>query len=245
LSDIFEEVDESIRNDRVAELWKKYGAFVWAAAIALVLAVALRVYLNDRAAAAKDARAAEFESALELLEAGNYSAAKDALSAMVAADTPLSPLAAHYLARAEYEGSGDAGAAADVLIGAAANKDDPYGRIALLKAVYLESADLSLAEVRERLASLVGLQSPLGTLARELVAAKAYEAGEVAFARTEFNRLLFDANAPEGLKRRARVALEAMPPAPAEAAVPDMTETSSEAPSEPSDDTPEKEETAQ
>src|SRR5215510_5937375 len=40
MSDIFQEVEEDVRRERYEQLWKKYGNYVIAAAVVLVLAVA-------------------------------------------------------------------------------------------------------------------------------------------------------------------------------------------------------------
>ena len=65
----------------------------------------------------------------------------------------------------------------------------------------------------------------MGALSRELVAAKAYATGDVARARTEYNRLKFDAAAPAGVVQRAEIALAAIPVAAEEPAPAVPTET--------------------
>ena len=77
----------------------------------------------------------------------------------------------------------------------------------------------TLPELEATLGDLVEDEGPLGSLARELIASKAVETGDIARARREYNRIGFDAAAPEGLKRRASIALAALPPAPGEAPV--------------------------
>ena len=43
MGDIFQEVDEEVRRDRFNKFWKEYGAYVIAAAVALVLGTAASV----------------------------------------------------------------------------------------------------------------------------------------------------------------------------------------------------------
>ena len=50
-----------------------------------------------------------------------------------------------------------------------------------------------------------------GALATELLAAKAFEEGDIEYARTKFNELRFLANVPEGVMQRATQALAALP----------------------------------
>ena len=40
MADIFQEVDEDLRRDRATALWRRYGKYVVAAAVVLVLATA-------------------------------------------------------------------------------------------------------------------------------------------------------------------------------------------------------------
>jgi hypothetical protein len=71
VSDIFREVDEEIRKERYATLWKKYGAYVIALAVALVLAVAgyqgWQQWQRSQALSASDS----YNAAVTQLEQGN------------------------------------------------------------------------------------------------------------------------------------------------------------------------------
>ena len=71
MSDIFREVDEEIRKERYATLWKKYGAYVIAGAVALVLAVAgwqgWQQWQRSQALDASD----RYNAAVEQLRQGN------------------------------------------------------------------------------------------------------------------------------------------------------------------------------
>lgn len=216
MSDIFEEVDESLRQDRISLLWKKYGIFVWIAAGLLIAAVAYNEYRQYQAGEAALERGASLDAALTDLEAGNYAEAEAALQAIVDANSKLSPMAAHYLAQAKYQGGGDADGAADVMLSIGEVDGEPFEKLALLKAAYFRADTLTLEELEATLGGLVAEESPVGAMARELVAAKVYANGDITRARVEFNRLKFDASAPQGVRNRADIALAAMPPAPEE-----------------------------
>lgn len=211
MSDIFEEVEEEVRKDRVAELWRKYGLFVWLAGFAIVAAVAFNEWRMTQQARDDVSRMTEFEAALDLLEGGQYGEAQVALQQLVDADTPLSPLAAQYLAQAYVEGSGDQAAAIATLDDAANGGGAAYQQLALLKSVYLRSETMTLAEMETELAPLIGQETPLAALAEELIAAAAYAEGDYERARREFNRLRFSAYAPPGLIQRATIALDTIP----------------------------------
>jgi hypothetical protein len=137
-------------------------------------------------------------------------------------DPKLAPLAAHFLAQTKYEGGGDAAAAAELLASVGGTEGGPYERLALLKSAYFKADTMTLEELELTLGSLADDESTVGALSRELIAAKAFEAGDLARARTIYNRLRFDAYAPQGLVQRADIALAAIP-------VPPETEDATEA----------------
>jgi len=232
LTDIFTEVDESVRQEKLASWWAKWRPFVYGAVVVLVGSVAINEFvLKPQAEAAQAARTAELEAAVKALEEGQYEEAAAAFQAIVDGGSKLAPMAAHYLAQTQIEGMGDPAAAAAT----GGTEGGPYERLALLKSAYYSADAQTLPELEATLGSLVTEDSALGALARELVAAKAYATGDIARARTEYNRLKFDAAAPEGLVQRAEIALDAMPLAPETTAEP---ETPAEAPVTPQAEEP-------
>ena len=235
MSDIFEEVDESIRQDRLEIWWKRYQFFVYGAVALVIAAVAVNEFvIMPRAEAARAARALELETALSELHNGSYAAAETAFAELAEGGSKLAPLAANYLAQVRFEGGGDADGAAEALAAIGAVEGSPFDRLALLKKAYFKADGQSMTELEATLGSLVDDEGPLGALARELVAAKAFATGDTARARTEFNRLRFDAAAPAGVKRRAELALAAIPVAdeaePVVDAASKALETETEAP---------------
>lgn len=229
MSDIFDEVEESLRQDKMEGLWKRYRPFIYGAAALLVGAVALNEFvLRPQAEQARAERARAFENALTLLDEDNYTEAEAAFRELAEGNGKIAPLAAQYLAQTQYEGGGDSNGATRTLSSVAAVEGSPFERLSILKTAYYSVDTQSMADLEATLGSLVEDEGPLGALARELIAAKAFETGDIARARTEFNRLRFDAAAPEGVKRRAEIALAAIPAAPAEEAAASDTETSVE-----------------
>ncbi|MBA3066971.1 MAG: hypothetical protein FP825_00625 [Hyphomonas sp.] len=212
MTDIFTEVDEGVRQEKLASWWIRWRPFIYGAVAALVGSVAINEFiLKPQAASARAARALELENAVKALEDGQYEEAEAAFRAIVESKSKLAPLAAHYLAQTQLEGRGDAVAAAETLAAIGGTEGGPYERLALLKAAYFRADTLSLSELEVTLGALVSEDSALGALARELVAAKAYAEGDIARARTEYNRLKFDAAAPAGVVQRAEIALDAIP----------------------------------
>ena len=226
MTDIFSEVDQNVREERLAGLWVRWRPFVYGSVAVLVGSVAINEFLiKPQAEAARAARSAELEAAVKALEDGQYEEAEAAFKAIVAKESKLSPLAAHYLAQVQLEGRGDAAAAAETLAAIGGTQGGPYERLALLKTAYFRADTLTLPELEATLGTLVTEDTAMGALSRELVAAKAYATGDVARARTEYNRLKFDAAAPAGVVQRAEIALAAIPVAAEEPAPAVPTET--------------------
>ena len=66
MADIFREVDEDIRRERYAKLWKAYGRYVIGAALALVIGVAATIGWREYTRAQREADGAQFAAALDL-----------------------------------------------------------------------------------------------------------------------------------------------------------------------------------
>ena len=236
MSDIFTEVDEGIRQEKLEGLWKKWRPFVYGGVAALIIGVAVNEFvLKPQAEARREARALALENGIRALEDADYVAAEEAFTKIMNDDPKLAPLAAHFLAQTKFEGGGDAAAAAELLASVGGTEGGPYERLALLKSAYFKADTMTLEELELTLGSLADDESTIGALSRELIAAKAFEAGDAARARTIYNRLRFDAYAPQGLVQRADIALAAIPvppeteevteAAPAEAAPAEPQET--------------------
>ena len=238
MADIFEEVEDSLRQDKLTVAWKKYGILAYLAAALLIGGVALNQYLQDKSKETITADTIALEAALSDLDASEYQASGDALAELTASEARLAPIAAHYLAKVRLDGNGDALAAADVLTAAAANSEGPAAKLALLKSAYLTADTMSRTELEAKLSNLRRDETAFGALALELIAAKALEEGDVKFARTEFNYLRLAPNVPSGVATRASRALATLPPLSAdELNVVDPLETEPEAEPAPAEET--------
>lgn len=212
MADIFEEVEEGLRQDKAERLWKKYGIFAYLAAALVIGGVALNEYMQYQTANSIETDALAFEASADDLRDQNYQEAAAGFEPLVESDTRISPVAANYLAEARLEGNADL-AAAVAALEAAANTETPIGKLSLMKAAYLKSNSLSRTELETYLGDLMDEESQFGALAMELVAAKAVAEGDIEYARTTFSELRFLANVPPGVEQRARAALDALPQA--------------------------------
>jgi hypothetical protein len=87
MTDIFQEVDEEVRRDKAAELWKRYQNYIVGAALLIVLAAAGFRYWQYEKEKAEQAAGDRFQAASAAIEAGKLDEAYGAL-AKLAADGP-------------------------------------------------------------------------------------------------------------------------------------------------------------
>ena len=219
MSDVFEEVEESLRHEKASALWRKYGWVVIGLAALIVIATLVVNLMNYFGEQARDDRTREFEAARTALLDGDYETAIDGLEPLAMSEESIAPLAASYLARARLEGEGDVEAAAAALERAMTTGDEVMSDISRVKLAYLRADAMSLEELEALLDPLMKRDNAMEAVALEVIAAKAYAVGDYTRARAEYGFLKISPNAPAGVKRRAENALLVIPrSAPAESA---------------------------
>lgn len=209
MADIIKEVDEADRQARLEELWAKYRVFVYGG-IGLVIAAVAGwegfKWNNDRVA---QERMAIFEDALALQDAADYQGAADIFSTLVDAGTPLSPVAAHYLATLQKEQLSQPDAALKTLE-AVTDTQSAFGQLALLKYGHATAQDSSLETLEATLAPLLEQKTAVAALAVELVGSKAFEERDFVRAKAYFDRLEGFETLPNGLNFRMSKAQAAL-----------------------------------
>ncbi|TVR80562.1 MAG: hypothetical protein EA405_10760 [Rhodospirillales bacterium] len=202
---LLREIDEDIRRERYALLWKRYGAYVIALAVALVLAVVGYEVWRERTASAQAEAAERFAGALALAETDPDSAA--IVFESLATDGPGGyKVVARLQEGALLARQGDVSAAVEAYNRLAAEAREPvYRDLAILLAVLTElrSPEADAAGLRQRLMPLTTDDRPWRYTAREMVAHLHLEAGEHDQARTRFAALAGDLRAPLGTRSRA------------------------------------------
>jgi len=205
MADIFKEVDEELRHERYAKLWKKYGTYVIAAAILVVGAVAGTTFWRDYRTGAREADGEAFAAALSTFEGGDNAGAANAFMALAESAGGGYPVLARLQAALALGRSGDAQGAVAGFEGVAADGSaDPLFRdlaVLLLAIETLDSADPGALTVR--LQPLTAASSPWRHTARELTALLAIRAGEQDRARELLTTLSDDDEAPIGVRGRA------------------------------------------
>jgi len=214
VSDIFEEVEEKLREDKLQVWWNKYGMVAIGAAVGLVLFVGLySVYSSWRSS--ENARDGERFAAIQEQALTDPAAAQKALG-----DFQKS---AHsgYKALAEMERAGMLQSQGD-LQGAIAAFDNAaklakypvVKQSAQLRAAYIAAETENFAALETRLQPLIDSRGAFSYLARELLGVEAYEAGQPERARAEFAYLETALDAPSGVRQRAQSFITVLGPAP-------------------------------
>jgi hypothetical protein len=143
------------------------------------------------------------------------------------------------LAGVERDMTNDTAAVAKAFAAAAEADKGVLGDIATLKLAYAKADTADLAEIETILAPLIARGGQAGALARELVAAKALASGDVERARTEYQALAFEIDAPQQMQLRVTQTLATLPPKPAApAATPASTPAPAAPPAQPSTQPP-------
>ena len=211
-----QEVDESLRQDRMLGLAKKYGPWLIGAFVALLLAVGGWQLYRAQSLGASRAHAEEYAAAQRLAAEGNLDQAKAEFERL----TGEGPRVYRTMARLEHaailEAQGDLEGALAEFDRAAEQASDPIMRdSARLRAAYIVADTQDFAALQTRLQPLIESDSRLSYLARELLGIEAWEAGNLDLARDTLQNLTLAFDAPEAVQQRAQIALSVIGPAPA------------------------------
>jgi hypothetical protein len=216
VSDVFEEVEENLRRDQYVDFFRRYGVWLGAGLVALLAAVGAWSGYQSYQAREAASYADKLDQGEKLLQAGDFAAADRFFTDMSKSAPRAYKTAALTFAAAALIEQGDIKTAMARLDEAAGSERTPILRDnAKLKAAYLAADIEDYKTLKPRLTALVDAGGPLVYQARELLGSEAYEAGDLAEAREQFNFLSLALDAPEGVRNRARSALAVLGPEPA------------------------------
>lgn len=205
LTEIFREIDEELRLEKLQRVWRRYGAFIIALVIGVVLGTAAYVAWKNYTESQRLERARAFAAAMDqAAQASDPAAAVSAFAALAEGDDAYAALARLHQAAAEQRAGNSAAAAAiyESLIadGALARQFRDLAMI-LLAMNTLDTADPD--QLSARLAPLTAPDNPWRYSAQELTALLALRKGDTSRARDILTALAQDRGAPIGLQQRA------------------------------------------
>ena len=199
MADIFDEINEELKQDRMTALWRRYGKYVIAFVVAVVAGVSLTqgysYYKQER-----DARSADMffnailsddvsvtlEAAKEELSDGYVLLAEFRLAAALAENDQAAEAEQHYLS-----------------IAARDDIQQIYRDIALLLSVMQAPESTQVSDLQTRLDPLISSVSTLKGLALEQAAALDVKRGNKAEAIKKLNELVALTDIPASLRQRA------------------------------------------
>lgn len=206
MSDIFQEVDEEVRRERLEQLWKRYGNHIIAAALVVLAAIGAwrgYIYWEERKAAESGAA---YEAASALAEEGKHAEAEAAFAKLATDGTNGYRGLARFREAAQL-GLSDPKAAVAAYDALAA--DASLGRsmqdLAIVRAGLLLVDTAPYQELRGRLEPLTAPDRPFRHSARELLAFSAWRAGDSAAARQWIDAVVSDPTTPATIRTRVDV----------------------------------------
>jgi len=204
VADIFQEVDEEVRRERLQKLWERYGVYLIALAVLLVAGVgAYRGWEHYQAKQSAEV-GARFDAAMELSEADGKSAEAQAAFAKIATDGTAGYRVLARLQEASELGKTDAKAAVSAYDAIAADTSvaQPLRNVAALRAAVLLVDSAPLAEMSRRLDTLATPEGSFRHTARELLALAAYRANDAAALKRWLDAMSSDGETPQSLRLR-------------------------------------------
>jgi hypothetical protein len=206
VTDIFQEVDEEVRREQLKKVWQRYGNYIIAGCLLLVVGVAgWRGYDWLEAKRAAESGAA-FEQAATLAESGKPQEAEAAFAKLANDGTAGYRILSRLREAAELAQS-DPKAAIKAYDEIAVDRSagQVMQDLATLRASFLLADQTPYADMRSRLEPLTGAGRAFRYSARELLALSAWTHGDVNAARQWTDAIIGDSQTPPGARSRAEV----------------------------------------
>lgn len=203
MSDIFREVEEEVRQERLQKWWKKYGNYVVAGVSILVIGVAGWKLWERYDQQQRVKASSEIESAAQISAAGQYDMAAEAYAKIAKKAPGGYGLVAQLSQADELLASGRTGDAVALYMKIAETDKAGLGQVARIRAAWAQGDKLSTAELKTLLAPVNDASSKWRFMARELLAYRALKDGQTAVAEKEFASLAAATEAPGSLRQRA------------------------------------------
>lgn len=200
---IFREIDEELRTDRMRALWRRFAPFVIGGAVAIVALVAVNEgwswYTNSQSATASEALYSAFDAA----EAGDLEQAQTQLEALAADGSGGYPALAEFRQAALLAEQGDTAGAVAAYDGLANTQSNTRLReLSLLLAANILVDSGTLADVEARIGTLASEDNQMRRVARELLGLAQYKAGDYAAAQASFEAVINDPLAQAAMRNR-------------------------------------------
>ena len=205
MANIFHEVDEEVRRERMKRLWDQYGLYILLLVIVFVAGIAgwrgWEYYQNQRAAEF----GAQFEAASALAAAGKFAEAEKDF-AKISADGTRGYRVLARLREAEAMIARDRAAAVTQFDAVAGDTslDQRFRDLASIRSGLLLVDTAPLPDMEKRLETVAATGRPFRHTARELLALSAFRAGDQKALQRWSGLIADDAESPAQMRARVK-----------------------------------------
>jgi hypothetical protein len=190
---IFREVDEELRSERMRKLWRQTAPYIIGAAIGIVVLVAANEGWNWWQRSQAAASSEQLYEAFALAEGGDVAAAQAALDEVIANGSGNYPTLARFRQAGLMAAEGQTQEAVALYDTIANAESNPQLReLALVLAATLMVDTGSVADIEARVGAIAVEGNPLRNAAREALGLAYYKAGDYAAAQASFEAILND-----------------------------------------------------
>jgi len=202
---LFREIDEELRQEQFSKLWKKYGNYAIAVAVAAILGVAGYQYWQTHDSAKRAEESAQFNAALRATLENRPADANQVLTKLAETGSAGYALMAKFNLAAAKAKEGNKAEAAKAYLAISENNAAPQElrNLALLLSVLHEIDSGDPKVLTDRVAPLASAANPWHFNAKEFTAVLAQRMGDTQRASQLYRELADDATAPQGIRARA------------------------------------------
>ncbi|MBL6945896.1 MAG: tetratricopeptide repeat protein [Rhodospirillales bacterium] len=202
---LLREIDEEIRQEKYAKLWKQFGKYIIAVAVIVVFGVAGYQGWRSWDIKTRMAQSDQFEAALEMRRSGDLEAARNAFVELSDdAGAGYASLARfHEIAILEKNGDRNAAIEAYRQVSEDSAFTEDFQNLAVILGAFLELDNADPVELTARIEPLTAAENPWRFSALEISGLLAIRASDSDKAREIFTQLTNDAATPQGIRGRA------------------------------------------
>ncbi|MCH8684484.1 tetratricopeptide repeat protein [Pedomonas mirosovicensis] len=224
------EVDEELRRDQMAGLWRRYGRWLLIGIGAFLIALAAFLYWQEERREKVNQQSDRLARALTELDAGNTDKALPELKALAGSGTDGIKALARLAEAAQLVRGDEKPEAIKAYEAIAADQSlaKPFRDLAAFRAVQLQYDSMKPEEAVEKLKPLAQDGTPWFGPAGELLAVAYIDSGQPQLARALFEAIAGNEDVAPSLRGRASQMLTMLPETAAEAASAAATEAAPE-----------------
>ncbi len=208
MSDIFREVDDEVRQQKLEAFWKKYGNLLIAFAVLLVIGVGAWRFYQHRQQQAAEQNAQRYEDAIDLAKAGKFVEAETVFAELVKDGTKTYKVFARFRNAAEIAKRDEPSAVKLYESLAIDTSVAPLMQgLAKLHAARLLADKISVDDLTARIGQVAVQGNPWRNSARELLGLAKFKAGDLSAASAHFEQIALDPETPAAMRERATLLL--------------------------------------